>query len=499
MAKKSRAEGAPEYRDTFRFPFFPEYTFTPGQKCRFRFFQGRIEHFRKIIDYADSFDDPNRINLVFIIGYDPAVMPYILEHTEHNTVALCARVPDGFRKAYDEYHQMLRSLKKLNYVTPTGELKRSFYDYLRKAQGDTADRWRRIMRRYRMICNSYKKYYKIYVLCDKLYPEKTVSIRGLNRIARKHFPMGREAMGCGDAVYRTDKMGDTMREGLLRHQPHELLGFDEDVNLYERFRPSIERCNLYIRSSIANNKFANLAHIADKMKEPPYGWGNDLHSAYCFGYALSPYLENGRMHDLGTLYNLSLDKAHLFAMLLSSEPYAKSVTDKHYFRMFPEEGWSLSNRLSIIFSVFPHLPLDKMIRDVCAAIEIHTRYPVAILDEQLRELICHFSRYTGKDSQALAQMTEYFSWDKCLELHERYAGINETVLETVRQKYPDAGITADELKTLCTVKESGWLWPADRFWKEVDKLANNTWETPERADFVRQYRRILAERRGTDA
>ena len=63
MAKKT------EYKDTFTFRLFPEYTYTKAQRRRFRLFQGRIEHWRKAINYADSFNNPNRINLLYLIGY----------------------------------------------------------------------------------------------------------------------------------------------------------------------------------------------------------------------------------------------------------------------------------------------------------------------------------------------------------------------------------------------------------------------------------------------
>lgn len=203
----------PEYKDTFEFKLFPQYTYTKLQQKRFRLFQGRVEHYRKIINYADSFSELNTINLVYMIGYNKNIRAYV-QKTKSNVIVLCADIPDHIRKAHDDYVKLLNELKPSGYVNSSEEFTK-YFDWYIKAFPNAEDAlyYKKTISAYKDAAIYAEKYFKRYIICDKMHPEKTIAHENLDWIIKRYFPRGREEQGCGDTVVRPTQVSKAVLSG----------------------------------------------------------------------------------------------------------------------------------------------------------------------------------------------------------------------------------------------------------------------------------------------
>ena len=252
-----RAPKKVEYKDTFDFKLFPHYEYTKLQQKRFRLFQGRVEHYRKIINYADNFNEPNVINLVYMIGYNDRIRPYV-QKTKSNVVVLCADVPEKARKLYDEFQEMIGMLQRGGLADSNGNLNEIWYHnfeaYSRYPEfEDTLRRYQKEKKLYddyiSMAAHS-DKYFKRYVICDKLHPEKTIAHENLNWIVKRYFPRGREEQGCGDQAVKRAPIPKAALSGLRRNDDPKLCGLRKDQHPAECFETSIKRCVMNINTKI---------------------------------------------------------------------------------------------------------------------------------------------------------------------------------------------------------------------------------------------------------
>lgn len=182
-----------EWKDTFTFKCFPEYEYTRAQDARLILFQGRVEHYRAVINFADKFDDPNMINLVYMIGYDSKMRDYVLK-TKNNVVVLCAKIPRETLKAYDDFWEMAKRLCKMGLMTADGELVRQDLDACYEEHKLACDDYDDVVKRI-------NKCYERYTIIDKLHPEKTIDHKDLDKIIKRYFPLGREQCKPSETSY----------------------------------------------------------------------------------------------------------------------------------------------------------------------------------------------------------------------------------------------------------------------------------------------------------
>lgn len=483
----------PEYKDTFEFKLFPQYTYTKLQQKRFRLFQGRVEHYRKIINYADSFSELNTINLVYMIGYNKNIRAYV-QKTKSNVIVLCADIPDHIRKAHDDYVKLLNELKPSGYVNSSEEFT-EYFDWYIKAFPNAEDAlyYKKTISAYKDAAIYAEKYFKRYIICDKMHPEKTIAHENLDWIIKRYFPRGREEQGCGDTVVRPTQVSKAVLSGLRHEDNPKPFGLPKDSIPSQCFDTAIKRCIMNINTEIRDKGFVNLYDICKDMCKPPYGWGEDCHAAYCFGYALSNYVDKYYIWDSVTTFALNEELAQVICTALlriSGITDPEDVKVRAYsnrFILFKEDSWRLVNRFSLMFGVEEKLPFDYMLSDIRKSIE-NKRIPVSIIDEALAKTLRREDGYVAISNDDLKRMLKYFTWDKCKDIKEKYDRIDDYTYEQIKAKYPDKQIRMDEIIHFCTTQCSGWLWTPEMFWRLVDDCVNDRWP-PGYKTLVDDYRK----------
>lgn len=491
-----RAQKPVEYKDTFDFKLFPRYEYTKLHQKRFRLFQGRVEHYKKIINYADNFDEPNVINLVYMIGYNDRIRPYV-QKTKSNVVVLCADIPESIRKTHDDYWEMIAHLKPIGWSDAKGNLTQNWwsnYESFLRHYGEEGidEQWRsekKLYDDYTAAISIVPKYYKRYIICDKLHPEKTIAHENLNWIIKRYFPRGREEQGCGDLAARRSIISKAALSGLRRENNPKMFGIENDKKPSECFDTSIKRCIMNINTAIRDTGNVRLTEIYREMRLPPYGWSDDLHAAYCFGYALSEYVGKYYIYDGITSFPLTEDLSQQLVHRILTSEQSSGVNRRNLERylLYSEDGWRLANRFKYIFGIEERLPFEVMLIDIRRAIEKSTRFPVSIIDERLSNILRCDDEHRAFVSADLKAAIKYLDWDRCKDIKEKYDRINDYVFELVAERYPNREIAKDEIAHFCTTESSGWLWPSNCFWEQVDKCVNDDWGWFQ--DVVIEYRK----------
>lgn len=493
--KPPKEKPPPVYHDTFDFRIFPKYEYTAAQKARLNLFQGTLDHWRKSINYADSFVQPNKINLLYMLGYDKNMRNMVLK-SQSNLVVLCAKIPTECLSEYVVFDEWLTKQYVRGSVDKDGVIKDDYAArrasvYERAANGDAAamdeaEEFRDFDRHfadYDKLCARINKCYERYTIIDKLHPEKTIDHKDLDKIIKRYFPFGREQCNFPDATYKGIKLvDDAIRCGLSGGDGLKLLKVRPDdkvsVDLINRH---IKRCEMNINVKLRGESHANLVQIYEEMTQPPYGWGygRDAMAAYCFSKALSGYAKDC------FIYNsyVSSDPARTLYEIVPHIVKDQIYRDTRYW-LCVDDGWHLADRFGYMFDVESVHPFDKMLHVCYGAINKHTRYPVALLDDRLHEILttdCNskFYDYTYRndglkyfDTDTLREWQKYFTWDKCREIHEKYLTINDDVEKYLFDKMP--GLTQTDLHW-ATNENSGWLWDKYTFWGMV----YNAWRKPD--------------------
>lgn len=527
MPKKKR-----EYRDTFDFRLFPDYTYTAAQRKRLLLFQGRIEHWRAAINYADSFVDPNRINILFLIGYDDKIRAYV-EKAKSNLVVLCADVPSKFLKAYDDYWALVNSYKGSGY---TNQEDGFMPQYFAEREKENSVRERGILpdsifHRNGLeaaIIDAYEdakrdadSLFSKWIVVSKLLPEQRISQSDLDKVVKKIYPFGREQAGVGDRAYTAaaKRLREAINAGLSRSDCTKLLHL-QNADSYEACKKSIRRCEMDLNVALRKDGYVNLTQIMERMKHPPYGWSSEVHAAYCFGYALSSHLENTWVFDEVTCFQTS----EVIETIVLHTVQGLTFRKKGYV-LIEEAGYSLSERFAYLFDIGTdqYVPKDstdmeilslhcvgmserkiaqkigtmsniavhkrlsrmKQNRDtempmcniaslICKKIESISRWPVSLVDQKLRDALCGYFDQDNYFSipvfgrERVRDALVYFTWDRCKELKKKLSNINEYVPELIRQRYGN-DVDIDHIYNACTTQCSGWLWDATFFWECTDR------------------------------
>lgn len=521
-----------EYRDTFDFRLFPEYTYTKVQHKRLRLFQGRIEHWRAAINYADSFEGHNKINILFMLGYDVKMETYI-NRTKNNVVILCAKIPKKFLQAYDAYWTLIEKLRNMGYADKNGNLTPIFYterekeakyrgtgvlsDELYQAH-DLEDR---IINEYEYVKAEIGNYFGSYMIIDKGHSGKRISHENLDWIIKQYFPFGREQCGISNqAVTSTKRIADALQAGLNRENTSQLLGLPVGTDCYTICKQGIRRCQMDINIGLRNKGSVDLVKLVNKMRNPPYGWDSEPHAAYCLGYALSEHLDGSWIWD-----GIACFSSREIAVSVLHNILSEHLMRRRSFQLVTETGWRLSNRFAYMFNlnadnyspkdtvdekilelyqsglserkiaaelgtitnIAVHkrlvkmrtlsdekIPFCNMAFKICSKIEDITRWPVAIIDEHLRDALCgtydddnhiHVPIY-GKDG--VRDALSYFTLEKCKELKAMLETVNDFVPLLIRKRY-GSDVDIEKIKQVCTTQSSGWLWDSDTFWECVDR------------------------------
>lgn len=474
-----------EYKDTFDFRVFPEYQYTILQNKRFNLFQGRIEHYKKIINYADKFDMPNKINLVYMIGYSEKLKPYV-EKTNSNIVVLAANISLDILNIYDKFWSMVKSLIPARLVDDDGNFTDIFFEdikiahqYYEEHKTDEANNkriaqyedYKKLAEEYEKACIEINKAYKRYIIIDKLHPEKTIDHKDLDKIIKRYFPFGREQCGVSDKVLKSVvKVKTATQYGLAQdlENGYKLLGIPDDPKKRELLRKNIKRCDMDINTELRAHGHANLYAIYLELKKPPYGWDCEAHAAFCIGYAISLHKDNHWIWKSNTVPVMQYAETFIDAILKDERRVLKHYGSEYGITMFDEDGWRLANRFALIFGIEAKTPVISMILPTLfKAIMKHTRIPVSVIDEKLMEVFNNFECTIDTDS--VNAIIKYFDWDKCKEIHEKYLTINEDTFRYLKEKYPTA--TEQDL-FFCTTDCSGWLWSRDVFYNSVETYFN---------------------------
>lgn len=429
-----------------------------------------------------------------MIGYNKNIRAYV-QKTKSNVVVLCADIPERIRKAHDDYVELLNELRPCGYVNADGEFTKYFDMHIEAfPNSKNVCRWQETIYAYKDAAIYAEKRFKRYIICDKMHPEKTIAHENLDWIIKRYFPRGREEQGCGDIVTRPTQVPKAALSGLRRENNPKPFGLPNDNNPSHNFDTAIKRCIMNINTEIRDKGFVNLYDICKEMCKPPYGWGEDCHAAYCFGYALSNYVDRYYIWDGVTAYALSEEYAHVICTALlriSSITDSKDVNVRRYanrFTLFKENSWRLVNRFSLMFGVEERLPFDCMMTDIRKSIEKKTRIPVSIIDDALAKILRRENGYVAMSNENLKRMLRYFTWDKCKDIKEKYDRMDNYTFEKIKAKYPDKQICMDEIIHFCTTQSSGWCWTSETFWELVDKCVNDNW-SPYYQIVVNDYRK----------
>lgn len=472
-----------QYKDTFEFRLFPEYSYTVAQKKRLRLFQGRVEHWRKAINYADSFRDGDKINLLYMVGYHEKMRDYV-QKTKSNLVVLCVKFSLEELADYDAYWDFLDKLRGAGLLNGDGAISKLYYEnrdavmlckqidpndavVCGAAEQYTAEA--EIVARYERLKRISKKRFERYTILDKLHPEKTIAHENLNWIIKRYYPRGRERHGFSDKAYKGLKLvSDALTAGIQKDDFSKSMGLDGSIPLWEICKPEIKRCEMNLNIAIRARGNVNLADIFHEMQKPPYGWGlMDAHAAYCFGYALSGFMENSYCWD-GVSSFTACEAMIAFAGQVVRGQDLVAINKSREYILYTEDGWRMVNRLSEIFGVEKTMPLTTMVVRVCCAIEQHTRFPVAILDGELFRLFnIRYSDRGLTETQVVRNFIRHFDWERCERLRHDYQHINSIVPEMVRNRFAEASV--EEMTRYCTTECSGWGWDANMFWDVIER------------------------------
>lgn len=463
------------YKDTFEFGLFPKYEYTKFQQKRFRLFQGRVEHYRKAINYADSFDDPNVINLLYLIGYNDKIRPYVLKHTNNNTVVLCADVPEKIRKIHDAYKELCDKAYKwggTNYVQDDA-LTDTFLEYCEamvrrgteEAQKEFAE-YIQISDAYEVCKNDCQKYFKRYIIEDKLHPEKTIAHENIDWIIKRYFPRGREQTGCDDIILLPAKISRAFLSGLKGDDNSKLFMKQGKFNADLAFKPSIKRCLMNINTALRDVGYVDLLKIANEMKAPPYGWDNDLYAAYSFGAALRDFVDNAFIFDGVSAFKLTEEYAvNIVSMILKGDEWSKrrlAVT------LYTNDAWRLVNRFAFIFGVKEELSFEQMRVNVVNAVREHTVIPIGIIDDNITKILRRDDDCISFANADLKSMLKYLTWNRCKDIKDKYEHINDYATAWLVEQFPQTSLPCDRIFECCTTSESGWLWDSEFFKGVVD-------------------------------
>lgn len=524
-----------EYRDTFNFRLFPQYTYTKVQMRRFRLFQGRIEHWKAAINYADSFLEPNRINLLYMLGYVPQMETYI-KRTRSNTVVLCAKIPKEFLQIYDTYWELIEKFQNIGYADQEGNLTAAYHIEREKEENyrgtgvlpdefyQLRDEEERIINDYERVKSEIGNYFKRYTVIDKAHSGKLISFENLNWIIKQYFPFGREQCGISNqAVISIKGVKDAMQAGLDKENAPKLLGFSADTDCYAVCKQGIRRCQMDLNIALRNKGSVDLVKLVNRMKNPPYGWGNEPHAAYCLGYALSDHLDETWIWD-----NVACFPSQEIAAYILRSIIVGNLMRRHSFVLITEAGWRLSNRFAYMFGIGANsytpkdavdekilklyqaglserkiadelesmtnvavhkrlvkmritpdtkIPFCNMASQICTKIEHMTRWPVSVIDERLRDSLCgewdheHHMSIPIFGKEKVREALSYFNPEKCKELKMKLDAINDLVPALIREKY-GSDIDISAVKGECTTSASGWLWDSNMFWECVDRFLN---------------------------
>lgn len=524
-----------EYRDTFDFRLFPEYTYTKVQHKRLRLFQGRIEHWRAAINYADSFEGHNKINILFMLGYDAKMEAYI-NRTKNNVVILCAKIPKEFLQAYDAYWTLIEKLRNVGYADKDGNLTPIFYTERKKeakyrGTGVLSDELYQahdledhIINEYEHVKAEIGNYFANYIVIDKGHSGRRIFHENLDWIIKQYFPFGREQCGISNqAVTSIKRIADALQAGLDRENTPQLLGFPTEADCYTICKQSIRRCQMDLNIGLRNKGSVDLVKLVNRMRNPPYGWDFEPHAAYCLGYALSEHLDESWIWD-----GIACFSSREIAVSVLRNILAEHLMRRHSFQLITETGWRLSNRFAYMFDLNAdnHSPKDatdekilelhqlglsereiaaelgtmtniaihkrlvkmrtvsgeripfcNMAFKICKKVESLTRWPIAIIDEHLWDAL--YGAYDEDNHtnipifgrDRVRDALSYFTLEKCKELKARLETINDFVPSLIRNRY-GADVNIEEIERACTTQSSGWLWESDVFWECVDRYMN---------------------------
>lgn len=521
-----------EYRDTFHFHLFPKYTYTRAQERRFLLFQGRIEHWRAAINYADSFDAPNKINLLYMIGYNDKIKAYV-EKTKSNLVVLCAEVPKEFLSAYDNYWKLVEIYHNVGLADENGNFCPLYFEERRKEElhrGDGIlpdslyqrnDLERATMDAYARITEEADTYFSRWRVIGKSIPERSISHENLDWIIKRIFPFGREQSGMGDRGCSSFKRtGEALQRGFSRSDCADIMGLPKGTVCLDVCKDGIYRCKAFLNTSLRKDGAVDLVQVMERMKQPPYGWACDTYSAFSFGYAVSSHLDDTWIWDEVYCFPTKEIVGSVLRNILRG-----NLGRRKSFVLLEEPGYSISDRLAYLFDIgageytprddtdaeilslfraglserkialkigtmsnvavhkrllrmqkskAQKLPVCNMAQLVCKKIESVTRWPVSLVDEHLTAVICgEFDNQNRCNvpvfgRQKVRDLKSYFTWDKCKEIKKKLNHINEYVPDLIRQRY-GVDVDIDSIHAHCTTQSSGWLWTPDIFWDCIDR------------------------------
>lgn len=489
------------------FHLFPQYKYTKLQQNRINFSYARVEKYRSAIFAANKDLEPNKIAIVYIAGYDKNIRNWVLKRTTGNVVALCADIPKEQMEIHDAYWNMVNRCVLTGFCDQDGNFNEVWEDHVKKFKDFKDDpremedvaKSLKLIDDYDKLKKDIGKSFKRYIICDKLHPEKTIAPENLNWIVKRYFPRGMEEQGCTDIAVRISKIKDAVIAGIRREETPKLFGLPPDAVPSECFKTAIKRCLMDMNIALRDVGKVDLEDVFNELQKPPYGWSTECHAGYCFGYALSNYLNN-EYYLFNGVNSFLFDER--IAQICVSEVFNAGHTTFRHVKwdtiLYHDEAWRLVNRFMLMFDAPEIHPFNSLVQQIVHDIQDkrRIRIPIAIVDDELPKVLREIDGYDSKLIDDTKQMIKHFTLEKCKEIKTNIDNINEFAKAMIQERYPDKSIDMEEIIRFCTSYSSGWLWDAEDFWRHVDMLLNNNWDMNGYDEIVERWRE---NRRNQDA
>ena len=489
-----KRERVVEYKDTFEFRLFPKYNYTPHQQRRFLLFQSPVKSFKKAINYAEHFNEPNRINLVYMIGYSARAEDYVRKTAAGNTIVLFADIPAEDIDLYDQYWSIVALYASSGLVSKDGVWHPTWFDTRKREEkiGDSVQdktflEVRQEHRELDMLIAQYdllklrmEDYFSDYILvCPDLPESKRMThTAALDWAVKHYFPYGCECMGLSQNIGRLKAVNDGIKAGLNGENAGKLLGIPSD-DCARVCAGNIKKFRSLLNAACKADKCCNLCTAYAEMTKPPYGWGEDAFAGYCFGTAMKDFLGKSWVFDSCGTFTLTECAETVIRTVMRGK---RNKRDRDY-TLIVDANQKLIRRLASAFGVRvsdQDAPLQRFLAGTLKHLEGVTRIPVAITDGKLYEVIDamyrldnHFKVSYGFPKAVTDGFLEYFTEERCREIRQKIKHIDEELDKFLTKN----GITIgrEEVLKYCTTSASCWCWSADFFLRAIKDHQKKIW------------------------
>ncbi len=319
VAVSRKREKKVEYKDEEIFELFPKFTYTVEEKKRLVLFHGYGRNLRKVIGYAENFDEPNKVCLVYLVGdvADGAVEKALEANdcTDRVWVLTAGFSAEQFRvwKEYDELRKQRVGIGDWDkekdapsemWWEDREKYKRYYGSYAEdsgimdgqvgmlgaedrdfaKERMEEYEREERVIREYERLKERSRVIFREWRLHRRGRLEKPFRHERLGELLKKQFPCGAEAMGVNRYAFVTTASIDGAVKWSKSGEYDKRLGLTEEMTA-----AAVKALSGVIAREIAEKGYVKLSEIEEVATAPPYGLGYDGFSAACVVKALMKF------------------------------------------------------------------------------------------------------------------------------------------------------------------------------------------------------------------